>query len=65
MLCYTRGMGYEMVTFRAVADLSRHNSERDREHNELWNDFLDRVDAICEEEKYRPILLNVMEGEKQ
>lgn len=38
------------------ATVSRHNSEKDVEHDALWADLSDRVRSIVEEPKYESII---------
>lgn len=52
-------MGYLLVTGNFYASLSRHNSARDLEDNQLWLDFVGRISAISEEEKYKKISLGL------
>ena len=51
-------MGYESVQIRVYAAVSRHNSPRDVEHDQLWAEVAARIRAVVEDEKYRPILLD-------
>jgi hypothetical protein len=51
-------MGYDSRSVSFTAMVSRHNSERDREHDALWEDFCRRAREIADEEQYRAIILN-------
>lgn len=57
-------MGYDQATHEVhiYARLSRHNDERDDEHDALWAELCQRVDAavdeIVGEEKFRAIDAN-------
>jgi hypothetical protein len=48
-------MGYLHVEFKIVASVSRHNSDKDKEHDELWEDVIRRVDEIMKDPKYSEI----------
>jgi len=48
-------MGYKAEALRVVVSLSNHNSEKDKEHEELWKDLIKRVEEIVEDPKYSPI----------
>lgn len=49
-------MGRESVELKVVASVSRHNSPKDDEHDALWAELHDRIQAIVEEPKYEPII---------
>lgn len=51
-------MGYTLTGARALARLSSHNTERDKTDLALWQDFVTRVRAIADEDKYKEILLD-------
>lgn len=48
-------MGRNCVEFKVIATVSRHNSERDREDDDLWEELQERVRAICMEHRYESI----------
>lgn len=48
-------MGYETMRREIFASVSRHNSERDREHDELWEDACRRIQEVIQDPKYIPI----------
>lgn len=48
-------MGYELVDFKVIASLSRHNSDKDKEHDRLWEDATKRIEEIINDPKYKPI----------
>ena len=50
-------MGYEHVEFKVVGSVSRHNSEKDKKHDELWQEVIKRVEEIMEDPKYSEIQL--------
>lgn len=54
-------MGWERVTLRASALVSRHNSDKDRADDALWAEYIARVRAITEEARYEAITLDVDE----
>lgn len=51
-------MGYEIATAQWDARLSRHNSEKDKEHDQLWEKFIREVDEIVAKSEYREIGLH-------
>jgi hypothetical protein len=48
-------MGRDCVEFRVTATVSRHNSDRDREDDALWEELRERVRMICMEHRYESI----------
>jgi hypothetical protein len=48
-------MGYEHVEFKIVASVSRHNSDKDKKHDELWAEVIKRVEEIMNDPKYDEI----------
>jgi hypothetical protein len=48
-------MGYDSRELRITASVSRHNSDKDDEHDALWADLCARVEAIVNEPQYEPI----------
>lgn len=48
-------MSNEGVAFTVIGTVSRHNSPKDAEHDELWADLKRRVDAIVDEDQYAKI----------
>jgi hypothetical protein len=50
-------MGYEQMSLVISATVSRHNSDRDKRHDELWQEVKDRIDEIIEDPKYAEIIL--------
>lgn len=52
-------MGYLYVSGKFYGTVSRHNSNRDKEHNALWLDYIKRITEIAEEEKYKDIILHI------
>ena len=52
-------MGYEYVTGTISASLSRHNSEKDIRHDELWDNFITHLKMIANNPKYKEINLMI------
>ena len=52
-------MGYEQARIEIVASVSRHNSDRDVEHNRLWTDLATRVRAIVDEPQFQAIIVDM------
>jgi hypothetical protein len=50
-------MGYTLAEGKFSATLSRHNSVKDKIHDLLWQDFLERLQYLIEREEYKPISL--------
>jgi hypothetical protein len=48
-------MGFELVTFKVYAKVSRHNSEDDDIDDALWEGLFQRVQAICQDPIYESI----------
>lgn len=48
-------VGYHINTLTVIASVSRHNSERDRLHDELWDELVERIEALCNDPKYADI----------
>ncbi len=48
-------MGYERLKFSVECLLSRHNSEKDKEHDALWAELRLKVEDIVNEPKYEEI----------
>jgi hypothetical protein len=56
-------MGYLLVEGKFSASLSRHNSLKDKLHNVMWLDFIERVQALSEREEYKDISILVTADE--
>lgn len=41
-------MGYDIYTLQISARLSRHNDERDIEHNALWEELKEEIETLVE-----------------
>jgi len=50
-------VGWEQKTITILGLVSRHNSEHDREDDELWADAQKRIGEIVEDPKYGDINL--------
>lgn len=48
-------MGYDARRLEIVAHVSRHNSPKDDRHDELWEDLMERIQAIVDDPKYQEI----------
>jgi hypothetical protein len=48
-------MGWDEQTLTISALVSRHNSERDRRDDHLWEELQGRIRTIVNEEKYESI----------
>ncbi len=54
-------MGYDSRNWTVVARLSRHNSERDMNDNELWNELTERLCRVASAPRYERIAVLVDE----
>jgi hypothetical protein len=54
-------MGYTEASLTAPGRLSRHNDERDAEHNKLWDEFRRRVTELAASPEFVPIEITVIE----
>jgi hypothetical protein len=52
-------MGNLFIEGKFTASLSRHNSERDTRHNQLWLDFITSIQHLASNPKYKEILLSI------
>ncbi len=52
-------MGYEIRKAYATATVSRHNSDRDTRHDDLWKDFITTIQYLASNAKYKEIQLHV------
>jgi hypothetical protein len=50
-------VGYDSVGWSIAGSVSRHNSPRDKEDDELWEDLVERLKAIRDEPKYERLNL--------
>ena len=50
-------MGYDSQSITVWCSLSRHNSDRDEEHDALWEEFKDQVEKLINDSKYSEIQL--------
>lgn len=48
-------MGYDQRKLMIVARVSRHNDERDEEHDRLWEKLREEVETLCERPEYQEI----------
>lgn len=48
-------MGYERAELTITARLSRHNSERDAAHDELWDTLVKDIEALIESPEFADI----------
>jgi len=48
-------MGYDTRQFEVRAFVSRHNDERDDEHDALWDELCERIRQLANEPRYAPI----------
>lgn len=51
-------MGYDSRRISFVAMVSRHNSQRDHDHDALWEAFCAEVREIADQPRFRDIILN-------
>lgn len=50
-------MGYMLIDGKFSASLSRHNSLKDIRHDDLWNDFVSKIQMLANNPKYKEINL--------
>jgi hypothetical protein len=55
-------MGFTEASLTAAGRLSRHNEERDAEHNKLWDEFSRRVTELAESPEFAPIRITVTDA---
>jgi hypothetical protein len=55
-------MGFTEASLTAAGRLSRHNEERDAEHNRLWDEFRRRVTELAESDEFAPISVTITEA---
>ena len=55
-------MAHEQIIIVISASLQRNNTYKDEVHNELWKEFLERIEMITKIPKYREIKIHI--GEK-
>lgn len=48
-------MGYERNTLQLSATLSKHNSPRDDEHEQLWEELRAQVQQVIDDPRYAAI----------
>ena len=52
-------MGYDNDRLVVTARLSSHNSERDQEDRETWEEFKQVVDALSRTDRYKSVIVDV------
>lgn len=48
-------MGYSTVGLQVSGSVSRHNSERDKQDDALWEELHDRIVALCSDPRYEQV----------
>lgn len=53
-------MGTQQVKLEVYGSVSRHNSDKDRQHDSLWEELRHRVEMIVREHRYEEISPQVL-----